>query len=112
VVWRILPFLIVCYLIAIIYRGNIGMASLQINENLGLSKAVFGFASNLFFVSYFLFEVTSNLAMQKIGKRSGSLASWCREALFRSVLLLLKVPTRSTYCAFYWAQSKQEFSLA
>ncbi|MCG7367706.1 MFS transporter [Pantoea sp. ACRSH] len=69
VVWRILPFLIVCYLIAIIDRGNIGMASLQMNEDLGLSKAVFGLASSLFFVGYFLFEVPSNLAMQKVGAK-------------------------------------------
>lgn len=79
VVWRILPFLIVCYLIAIIDRGNIGMASLQMNEDLGLSKAVFGFASSLFFVGYFLFEVPSNLAMQKIGAKiwiSRIMVSW------------------------------------
>ncbi|WP_313384595.1 MFS transporter [Pantoea sp.] len=69
VVWRILPFLIVCYLIAIIDRGNIGMASLQMNEDLGLSKAIFGLASSLFFVGYFLFEVPSNLAMQKVGAK-------------------------------------------
>ena len=69
VIWRILPFLVVCYLIAIIDRGNIGMASLQMNEDLGLSKAVFGLASSLFFVGYFLFEVPSNLAMQKIGAK-------------------------------------------
>ncbi|MEN4832963.1 MFS transporter [Pantoea vagans] len=79
VVWRILPFLIVCYLIAIIDRGNIGMASLQMNEDLGLSKAVFGFASSLFFLGYFLFEVPSNLAMQKIGAKiwiSRIMVSW------------------------------------
>ncbi len=61
--------MIVCYLIAIIDRGNIGMASLQMNEDLGLSKAVFGLASSLFFIGYFLFEVPSNLAMQKIGAK-------------------------------------------
>lgn len=79
VVWRILPFLILCYLIAIIDRGNIGMASLQMNEDLGLSKAVFGLASSLFFVGYFLFEVPSNLAMQKIGAKiwiSRIMVSW------------------------------------
>lgn len=45
------------------------MASLQMNEDLGLSKAVFGLASSLFFIGYFLFEVPSNLAMQKIGAK-------------------------------------------
>lgn len=69
VIWRILPFLIVSYLVSIIDRGNIGMASLQMNEDLGLSKAAFGFASSLYFVAYFLFEVPSNLAMQKVGAR-------------------------------------------
>jgi len=69
VIWRILPFLIVSYLISIIDRGNIGMAALQMNEDLGLTKAAFGFASSLFFVAYFLFEVPSNLAMQKVGAR-------------------------------------------
>jgi sugar phosphate permease len=69
VAWRLLPFLIVCYLIAIIDRGNIGMASLQMNQDLGLTPAIFGFASSLFFISYFLVEVPSNLALQKFGAR-------------------------------------------
>jgi len=69
VAWRILPFLTLCYIIAIIDRGNIGMASLQMNEDLGLTKMAFGFASSLFFFAYFLFEVPSNLAMQKFGAK-------------------------------------------
>ncbi|MFJ4142313.1 MFS transporter [Pseudomonas sp. NPDC089734] len=69
VAWRLLPFLIICYLIAIIDRGNIGMASLQMNHDLGLTPAIFGFASSLFFFSYFLVEVPSNLALQKFGAR-------------------------------------------
>jgi MFS family permease len=69
VAWRLLPFLMVCYLIAIIDRGNIGMASLQMNQDLGLTPAVFGLASSLFFVSYFLVEVPSNLALQRFGAR-------------------------------------------
>lgn len=69
ITWRIIPFLIVCYLLALIDRSNIGMASLQMNDDLGLSKKVFGFAGSLFFFSYFLFEVPSNLALQKFGAR-------------------------------------------
>jgi MFS family permease len=69
ITWRIIPFLIVCYLLALIDRGNIGMASLQMNGDLGISKKVFGFAGSLFFVAYFLFEVPSNLALQKFGAR-------------------------------------------
>jgi sugar phosphate permease len=49
VTWRIIPFLIACYLLALIDRGNIGMAALQMNDDLGISKKVFGFAGSLFF---------------------------------------------------------------
>jgi MFS family permease len=69
VTWRLIPFLIVCYLLALIDRGNIGMAALQMNDDLGITKKVFGFAGSLFFVAYFFFEVPSNLALQKFGAR-------------------------------------------
>lgn len=66
VVWRLVPFLMLCYLLAFIDRGNVGMASLQMNHDLGLTARVFGFGSSLFFVSYFFFEVPSNLALQRL----------------------------------------------
>jgi len=69
VVWRLIPFLMVCYLLAYIDRGNVGMASLQMNHDLAMSAKVFGFGSSLFFVSYFFCEVPSNLALQKYGAR-------------------------------------------
>ncbi|MFL9961732.1 MFS transporter [Paraburkholderia sediminicola] len=69
VVWRLVPFLMVCYLLAFIDRGNVGMASLQMNHDLGMSAKVFGFGSSLFFVSYFICEVPSNLALEKYGAR-------------------------------------------
>jgi MFS family permease len=85
VTWRLIPFLMVCYLLAFIDRGNIGMAALQMNEDLGISPRVFGFAGSLFFVAYFLFEIPSNLALQKFGARkwiarimgTGGLVSTC-----------------------------------
>ncbi|WP_234484992.1 MFS transporter [Noviherbaspirillum pedocola] len=66
---RILPFLILCYLGAFINRGNLGMAALQMNQDLGLSPAMFSLAGSLFFIAYFLFEVPSNLLMQRFGAR-------------------------------------------
>ena len=51
VTWRLLPFLMLCYLFAFIDRGNIGMAALQMNHDLGLSPKMFGFASSLFFIA-------------------------------------------------------------
>lgn len=69
VTWRLLPFLMLCYLFAFIDRGNIGMAALQMNQDIGLSPKMFGFASSLFFIAYFIFEVPSNLALQRFGAR-------------------------------------------
>jgi MFS family permease len=69
VTWRLLPFLMLCYLFAFIDRGNIGMAALQMNQDIGLSSKMFGFAGSLFFIAYFIFEVPSNLALQRFGAR-------------------------------------------
>jgi MFS family permease len=69
VILRLVPFLMVCYFFALLDRVNIGFAALQMNKDLGLTPAMFGFAASLFFVSYFLVEVPSNLVLQKVGAR-------------------------------------------
>jgi MFS family permease len=69
VILRLVPFLMVCYFFALLDRVNVGFAALQMNHDLGLTPAMFGFAASLFFVSYFLVEVPSNLALQKVGAR-------------------------------------------
>jgi MFS family permease len=69
VMLRLVPFLMVCYFFALLDRVNVGFAALQMNKELGLTPATFGFAASLFFVSYFLVEVPSNLALQKFGAR-------------------------------------------
>ncbi|PIK70773.1 MFS transporter [Methylobacterium frigidaeris] len=69
VILRLVPFLMVCYFFALLDRVNVGFAALQMNHDLGLTPAMFGFAASLFFVSYFLVEVPSNLALQRIGAR-------------------------------------------
>src|SRR6185369_17668627 len=69
VTWRLVPFLMACYFFALLDRVNVGFAGLQMNRDVGLTPAVFGFGASLFFVSYFLVEVPSNLALQKYGAR-------------------------------------------
>ena len=69
ITWRIVPFIMVLYFIAYIDRVNIGFASLTMNRDLGFSPAVFGFGAGVFFVGYFLFEVPSNIALEKVGAR-------------------------------------------
>src|SRR6059058_2471567 len=67
--WRIVPFIMLLYFIAYIDRVNIGFASLTMNKDLGFSSAVFGFGAGIFFLGYFLFEVPSNVILEKVGAR-------------------------------------------
>lgn len=66
---RIVPFLVVCYFFAFISRTNAGLAALQMNRDVGLTPAAFGFGGSLFFVSYALFGIPCNLAMVRVGAR-------------------------------------------
>src|SRR5260370_1109166 len=66
---RILPFLMTCYFISFLDRVNLGFAALQMVGDLRLSPTAFGLGGGLFFVSYFLCEVPSNLLLEKFGAR-------------------------------------------
>ncbi len=66
---RIVPFLMVCYFVSFLDRVNVGFAALQMVKDLRLSPTVFGFGSGIFFITYFLCEVPSNLILQKVGAR-------------------------------------------
>jgi MFS transporter, ACS family, tartrate transporter len=66
---RLIPFLMICYFVAYLDRVNVGFAALTMNKSLGLTATMFGFGSGIFFVTYFLFEVPSNLALDRFGAR-------------------------------------------
>ena len=67
--WRIVPFNMLLYFVSFIDRVNIGFASLTMNKDLGFSSAVFGFGAGIFFLGYFLFEVPSNIILDRVGAR-------------------------------------------
>ncbi|NKK63616.1 MFS transporter [Rhizobium leguminosarum bv. viciae] len=69
VFWRIVPFLMLCYVVAYLDRVNVGFAKLQMSSELGLSEAAYGIGAGIFFIGYFLFEVPSNIIMNKVGAR-------------------------------------------
>jgi ACS family tartrate transporter-like MFS transporter len=69
VTWRLVPFLVVAYLLCYIDRANLGFAALTMNKDLGFTATVFGWGAGIFFIGYFLFEVPSNLALAKFGAR-------------------------------------------
>lgn len=69
VFWRLLPFSTLLFVIAAIDRNNVGFAALQMNQALGFSPAVFGFAAGVFFIGYALFEIPSNLILERTSAR-------------------------------------------
>ena len=66
---RLIPFIFICYVIAYLDRVNIGFAATELQRDLGLSDAAFGLGAGLFFLGYCLFEVPSNLILERIGAR-------------------------------------------
>lgn len=69
ITWRIVPFIMILYLIAYIDRVNIGFAAITMKEDLGFTASILGFGAGVFFLGYFLFEVPSNIILHKVGAR-------------------------------------------
>ncbi|MGY5393369.1 MFS transporter [Acinetobacter sp. NigerLNRRAM0016] len=69
ITWRIVPFIMILYLIAYIDRVNIGFAAITMKEDLGFTSSILGFGAGIFFLGYFLFEVPSNIILHKVGAR-------------------------------------------
>ena len=69
VIRRIIPFAFICYVVAYVDRVNVGFAAAALQRDLGLNDAQFGQGAGLFFIGYCLFEVPSNLMLDRVGAR-------------------------------------------
>ena len=67
--WRLIPFLVLAYFLAYLDRVNLGFAALTMNAELKFSPTVFAWGAGIFFIGYFIFEVPSNLILQRVGAR-------------------------------------------
>jgi ACS family tartrate transporter-like MFS transporter len=67
--WRLLPLIVIIYFVAYIDRTNVSFAALTMNKDLGISAYIFGWGAGIFFLGYFLFEVPSNIILEKTGAR-------------------------------------------
>src|SRR5664280_2850336 len=110
VFWRLVPFLMCCYVVAYLDRVNLGFAKLQMASELGFSDTVYGLGAGIFFLSYFIFGVPSNLILQRVGPRlwiglimiswgliSGLFAFTRTSAMFYALRLLLGVAEAGFY---------------
>src|ERR1700716_2117454 len=68
--WRLMPFLTLAYLLCYSDRVNVGFAALQMNKAVGIDPKTYGLGAGIFFIGYFVFEVPSNLALQRFGART------------------------------------------
>lgn len=69
VVRRLIPLMMVLYLVSFLDRVNVGFAALTMNADLGFTPEIYGWGAGIFFIGYFLFEVPSNLVLEKVGAR-------------------------------------------
>src|SRR4051812_41440020 len=69
VTWRLIPFAFICYVVAYVDRVNIGFAARELQRDLHLSATAFGVGAGLFFVGYCVFEIPSNLILDRVGAR-------------------------------------------
>jgi D-galactonate transporter len=69
VTMRLVPFLVLCYVVAYLDRVNVGFAKLQMLQDLQFSDTVYGLGAGIFFLGYFMFEVPSNIILHRVGAR-------------------------------------------
>jgi ACS family tartrate transporter-like MFS transporter len=89
---RLIPFMFLLYIAAYLDRVNIGFAALQMNRDLGLSDAVYGFGAGIFFLSYFVFEVPSNLIMARVGARAWIARIMITWGIISSAMMFVRGP--------------------
>ena len=97
IAWRLVPFLVLLYMVAFLDRVNISFAALTMNRDLGISDTLYGFAAGVFFLGYCLFEVPANLLLRRFGARR-----WIGMLLIGWGVISVStafVPNRSVYVA-------------
>jgi D-galactonate transporter len=92
--WRLMPLLVICYMVAYLDRINIGYAQLQMKQTLPFSDAVYGLGAGIFFLGYFLFEVPSNLMLERIGARKTLLRIMFCWGIVATLMMFVQTPTQ------------------
>ena len=99
--WKLMPLLILCYIVAFIDRINIGFAQLQMKQTLSFSAEAYALGAGIFFLGYFLFEVPSNLILEKIGARKTLLRIMFCWGIVASCMMFVKGTTEFYILRFF-----------
>ncbi|WP_336699127.1 MFS transporter [Pantoea dispersa] len=109
ITWKLIPFLCLCYLAAYLDRINIGLAKLQMASDLALSETAFGLGAGLFFFGYILFEVPSNLILQRVGAKIWIARIMITWGLLSTATLLVQTPTQFYIIRFFLGAAEAGF---
>ncbi len=109
ITWRLIPFLCCCYLAAYLDRINIGFAKLQMLSELQFSEAVYGLGAGLFFVGYILFEVPSNLVLERVGAKVWIARIMITWGLLSGATMLVATPTQFYLVRFFLGVAEAGF---
>jgi MFS transporter, ACS family, tartrate transporter len=90
--WRLMPFLFLLYIVAYLDRINVSFAVLQMRDQLNLNERVIGRAAGMFFIGYFLFQVPSNLALEKFGVRRWISALMVAWGVISCLMIFIRTP--------------------
>lgn len=101
VTWRLVPLLFICYTLNYMDRVNIGYAQLQMKQDLHFTDAIYGLAAGIFFAGYFIFEVPSNILLQKIGARKTILRIMLCWGLVSAATMFVKTPLQFYLARFF-----------
>lgn len=89
---KLIPFLFLCYVLSFLDRVNVGFAKLRMLEDLRFSEQIYGLGAGIFFIGYFLFEVPSNLLMERVGARLWIARIMVTWGLISSAMMFVKTP--------------------
>jgi ACS family phthalate transporter-like MFS transporter len=94
VAWRLMPFLLLCYIVNYIDRANVAMAYLGFEKDVGITDVQYGLGAGLFFLGYLLFEIPSNLMLERFGARITLFRIMCLWGMVTSLTMLISSPAQ------------------
>jgi MFS transporter, ACS family, tartrate transporter len=107
--WRLMPFLFLLYIVAYLDRINVSFAVLQMRGQLGLSERVIGRAGGMFFIGYFLFQLPSNLVLEKVGVRRWISALMIAWGVISCLMIFIRGPVSFYFMRFLLGAAEAGF---
>ncbi|MGV7091376.1 MFS transporter [Siccibacter turicensis] len=107
---KIIPFIIICYFVANLDKTNISIAALQMNADLGLTASMYGLGVGMFYISYIIFEIPSNIIMTKVGARVWIARIMITWGIVSAGMSLVQTPTQLYVMRFLLGMAEAGFT--